>query len=144
MHCIFRRLTSRDLPLVLHMNDDFRPGFITPDGAARFLADKHNWLFAALQGDEISAFAYGYALDRLDGRRMLYIHEVGVHRGCQRQGIGTSLMESLKAAAQSEGFCRLFLIAHQSNTAANALYKKCGGIISPDSGGNDTTWFFHL
>lgn len=144
MSCTFRRMTADDLPSVLEMNRTFRSGFLTEEGASVFLADTRNWLWVGMMDHRIIAFAYGYALDRLDGRRMLYLHEVGVADACQRQGIGTSLLQTLKGECREQGFHRIFLIAHQCNTAAKALYRKCGGEISCDSGGNDTTFMFFL
>jgi len=144
MNCIFRRLAADDLPSVLEMNRTFRSGFLTEEGASVFLADTRNWLWVGMIDNRIIAFAYGYALDRLDGRRMLYLHEVGVSEEYQRQGIGTSLLETLKDECRMQSFHRIFLIAHQCNTAANALYRKCSGEVSCDSGGNDTTYMFFL
>lgn len=139
-----RRLTADDLPLALRMQEDFRAALLSHEGAAAFLADPSCWLFAALAEDRVVGFSYGYALPRPDGRRMLYIHEVGVMDACQRRGVGTALMTALKEAARADGLQRIFLIAHQGNAAANALYRKCGGEVSADSAGNDTTYFFQL
>lgn len=145
MHCIYRRLTPADLEAALQMKRDFRPELMSEEGAAAFLSDGDRcWLFAGLLEGRVIAFAYGYALPRLDGRRMLYIHEVGVQEAYQHQGYGTALLTALKDACRHEGFHRFFLIAHQNNAAANALYRRCGGEVSPDSGGSDTTWFFIL
>ena len=144
MNCTFRRMTANDLASVLEMNHTFRPDFITEAGACAFLTDHRNWLWAGITEERIIAFAYGYALDRLDGRRMLYLHEVGVADSLQRQGIGTSMLQTLKAACRAEGFHRIFLVTHQCNEAANALYCKCGGEVSCDSGGHDVTYMFFL
>ena len=144
MNCTFRRMTANDLASVLEMNDTFRPDFITEEGASAFLADSRSWLWAGIVEERIIAFAYGYALDRLDGRRMLYLHEIGVADAHQKQGIGTAMLQALKDECREQGFHRIFLIAHQCNTAANALYHKCGGEVSCDSGGNDTTYMFFL
>ena len=144
MNCTFRRMTANDLASVLEMNDTFRPDFITEEGASAFLADSRSWLWAGIVEERIIAFAYGYALDRLDGRRMLYLHEVGVADAHQKHGIGTAMLQALKDECREQGFHRIFLITHQCNTAANALYHKCGGEVSCDSGGNDTTYMFFL
>lgn len=144
MNCTFRRLSTTDLPAVLEMNRTFRPDFISQAGAAAFLADDRNWLWAGMMDHHIIAFAYGYALDRLDGRRMLYLHEVGVADAYQRQHIGTEMLHALKRKCQMLCFHRIFLITDQSNVAANALYRKCGGKVSWDSGGNDTVYMFFL
>ena len=144
MNCTFRRMTANDLAAVLEMNHTFRPDFITEAVACAFLTDHRNWLWAGITEERIIAFAYGYALDRLDGRRMLYLHEVGVAEAYHRQGIGTAMLQALKDECRKQGFHRIFLITHQYNTAANSLYRKCGGEVSCDSGGNDTTYMFFL
>ena len=144
MNCTFRRLTAADLPAALEMNSTFRPGFITEAGATAFLADERNWLWGGMIDDRIIAFAYGYAMTWLVGRRMLYLHEVGVAEVYQRQGIGTEMLQMLKNECKARGFHRIFLITDQSNSAANALYRKCGGEVSCDSGGNDTVYLFFL
>lgn len=144
MNCTFHRLTASDLDAALDMNRTFRPGLITEEGASAFLSDERNWLWAAMADGRVIAFAYGYALDRLDGRKMLYLHEVGVADAYQQQGIGTEMLQTLMSFCKELGFHRIFLITNQSNTAANALYRKCGGQVSCDSGGNDTVYMFFL
>ena len=54
------------------------------------------------------------------------------------------MLETLQDECRMQSFHRIFLIAHQCNTAANALYHKCSGEVSCDSGGNDTTYMFFL
>ena len=144
MKYTFRRMTSADLPFALEMGHTFRPDLISETGAAAFLGDERNWLWGGIMDNRIIAFAYGYALDRLDGRRMLYLHEVGVGDAYQRQGIGTEMFHALKRECKAQGFHRIFLITDQNNVAANALYRKCGGEVSCDSGGNDTVYLFFL
>ena len=137
-----RKLKIEDMQLVLGMNETFREGFITLEGAAAFLSEEKNWLFAAVEEDKIIAFAYGYAMQRLDGRGMIYIHEVAVAENCQRRGVGTQLMEALKAACGEKGIQKMFLITDQANRGANALYTKVGGELGIDSGGNDRMYWF--
>ena len=138
----YRLLAADDQALVLGMNTTFREGFISEKGAGDFLADPDNWLFAAVEEERIVAFAYGYALHRLDGGTMLYIHEVGVEDARQRQGIGTRLMEELKKTCREAGIRKLFLITDQENAGANALYTKVGGDVSCDSQGRDRMYWF--
>lgn len=103
MHCIYRRLTPADLDAALQMKRDFRPELISEEGAAAFLADGDRcWLFAGLLEGRVIAFAYGYALPRPDGRRMLYVHEVGVQEAYQHQGYGTALLTALKDVCRNE------------------------------------------
>ena len=138
-----RKLSKRDIDMVLRMNEDFRSGFVCRKSARVFLKNPQNWMFAALSSGRIIGFAYGYELTRLDGAgNMLYIHEVGVVKKLQRQGIGSRLMTELKAACKSRGLCRYFLITDRNNTGANALYQKLGGEVSVASQGSDVVYHF--
>ena len=137
-----RKLKLEDVQLALGMNETFREGFITPEGAAAFLSEEKNWLFAAVDAGRIIAFAYGYEMQRLDDGRMLYIHEVAVAEDKQRRGVGTQLMEALKAACREAGIRKMFLITDQANQGANALYTKVGGELGVDSGGDDRMYWF--
>lgn len=141
----FRRLTETDLPLALAMNRDFRSGIAQEEALHVFLADPDCWLFAAVKDGRIIGFAYGYALQRLNtDKKMLYIHEVGIMEEYQRQGIGTLLMDRLKADCKAENFCKIFLICDRKNTGANALYRKTGGETSVESQGNDTVYWWQI
>lgn len=132
-----RRLAEADIEAVMAMNRDYR------EQALSFLRDKRCWLFAALSGDTVIGFAYGYQLPRLDKKGdMLYLHEVGVMGRFQRQGVGTAMLQALRAACREEGLCRFFLCAYQDNAGANALYRKLGGQVSEESQGRDTVYHF--
>lgn len=139
----FRRLKGAELEKILQMNVDFRSGFADRGAARRFLETEHCWIYAALRKDAIIGFAYGYALSRLDGKAdMLYIHEVGVAEPEQRRGVGSAMLTALLRDAGRSGIGRVFLFADRHNTAANALYRKLGGVVGWDSGGDDTVYFF--
>ena len=141
----FKRLTEMDLPLALAMNRDFRAGIAREEALRAFLADPDCWLFAAVKDGRIIGFAYGYALQRLNTeKKMLYIHEVDIMEEYQRQGVGTRLMDRLKAACKAEKICKIFLICDQKNAGANALYRKTGGETGVKSQGNDTVYWFQI
>lgn len=141
----YRRLTIDDLAMVMAMNRDFREGFAEESSLRAFLCDPDCWLIAAVLENRIVGFAYGYALHRLNtGRKMLYIHEVGVLDAFQRQGIGTQMLMKLKEASATEGFCKIFLTCYQNNFGANALYRKAGGQFCAESEGKDTVYWFPI
>ena len=141
----YRRLTIDDLAMVMAMNRDFREGFAEESSLRAFLCDPDCWLFAAVEDGRIIGFAYGYALQRLNTqRKMLYIHEVGVLDGCQRQGIGSRLMKELLKACEAEHICKMFLTCYQNNAGANALYRKAGGETMAESQGKDTVYWFQI
>jgi len=54
------------------------------------------------------------------------IHNVAVHPGWQRQGLGRSLLHAALAAAHSLGACRCCLEVRESNLAARRLYAALG------------------
>ena len=47
-------------------------------------------------------------------------------RSSMEQGLGTELLQMMMDRARSRNARRLFLEVHESNTAARALYEKCG------------------
>lgn len=140
----FRRLTAADLPLAMGMNTAFRADLVTHEGGAAFLADARNWLFAAIDEGSVIGFAYGCEVQRPNGSKCLYIHEVGVTAARQRQGVGMAMMEALKGACRAQGIPKLFLYTDQANEGANALYRRTGGKVGWDSRGNDRAYWFTL
>ena len=127
----------------MQLNAVFREGIAEEKPLGEFLSDPDCWLFAAMEGRNILGFAYGYRLRRLHGEgAMLYIHEVGVVPSERHRGIGTRLMEELKAACRKDGIEKIFLTTYRSNDAANGLYRKTGGEVSPESNGEDTVYWF--
>ncbi len=131
--------------MALAMNRDFRAGLVAENSLSAFLDDPDCWLFAAVEEQRIIGFAYGYALQRLNtDRKMLYIHEVGVQEGMQRQGIGCQMITKLKEACVKENICKMFLTCYQNNMGANALYRKTGGETCVESQGQDTVYWFQI
>lgn len=142
---VFRKLTEKDIGMVLDMNRNFREDFVSHDSGEAFLSNPENLLFAAVSENTVIGFAFGYRLSRLDSRNtMLYIHEVGVMDAYQRQGIGFAMMTALKQWCKEKGIRKMFLTCYQSNVAANKLYKKVGGEVPPESQRNDTVYFFPI
>ena len=142
---VYRKLNLTDAEMIMGMNQDFREGFVTLDGIRNFLKKDENWIFAATDEKHIIGFAYGYELCRLDGKgTMLYLHEVGVLKCFQRQGIGYRLLTELKNACKIKNICKIFLMTSQKNVAANALYQKLNGKFASESNGRDSCYYFSV
>ncbi len=140
---VFRKLQIKDLDMVLRMNNDFRENFIHKENAMHFLGNPMNWIIACIQNNQIIGFAYGYELNRLDSKgNMLYIHEVGVLPGYQRQGIGLQLLSCIRDICKLTGICRFYLITYRHNYAACALYEKAGGIKSYEAQDDEIVYYF--
>lgn len=142
---ICRRLTTKDMKMLMDMNTNFRENLICYNNALIFLNNPNNWIFAAIYNDTIIGFAYGYELNRLNNiGNMLYMHEVGIMEEYQRKGIGFRMMSELKEECKGKNICRIFLSTYQNNVGANALYKKLGGAVSDESQGNDRSYIFFI
>ena len=123
--------------MVLRMGTDLS---VCEENVRQFLANPMNWFFACIENGEIIGYAYGYEVNRLnDIGNMLYIHTVSVVTKYHRQGIGRTMLESIKAACKLFGICRFFLITQKSNTAACKLYESVGGISAHD---DNEVYFF--
>lgn len=145
MDVIYRPLSLADLDMLLEMNQNFREGFVSLQGAEAFLSKQDNLFFAAVKDNTVIGFAFGYRLNRLDSNRtMLYIHEVGVMDAWQRQGVGFHMMNALKQWCKENTVGKMFLTCYQNNIGANKLYRKLGGEVPAESQGNDTVYFFPI
>jgi len=54
------------------------------------------------------------------------IENIVVNPNSRRQGIAMQLLKEIRGLAESENAAKIFLEVRQSNTAARALYQKCG------------------
>ena len=54
------------------------------------------------------------------------LENIAVAENFQRQGTGSKLMRALISEARKRNAARIFLEVRESNTAARALYEKCG------------------
>lgn len=139
----YRKLDISDIGLVLNINRDFREGFAFDKNARQFLSNPMNWIVACIQDEKIIGFTYGYELNRLDNKgNMVYIHEVSVLPDCQRQGIGSEILNTIKKICKLAGISRFFLITQKHNDAACKLYEKAGGKKS-STHDDDVTYSFN-
>lgn len=71
-------------------------------------------------GQPIGYVIYWEVVDELD------IHNVAVHPGHRRRGVGRAMLEGLIGSAAERGFQRMTLEVRRSNDAAQALYRSLG------------------
>lgn len=67
----------------------------------------------------------GFVIARINGEEC-ELENIVMAGSARRQGVGSKLVRALKAAAQKQGVTRIFLEVRESNSAARALYEKCG------------------
>lgn len=91
------------------------------EGIARYLARNPNTCFVAVEQDRIA----GAILSGHDGRRG-YISHTAVSPDCQRQGIGTQLVEAALNALKEQEIHKVNLVVFSYNEKGNAFWEKMG------------------
>ncbi|HUQ60256.1 GNAT family N-acetyltransferase [Lentzea sp.] len=100
-----------------------------PDATARFLAQDHSHLLIAYVGDVPAGFASGVEMTHPDKGTEMFLYELGVDDAFLRRGIGTALVEALKALAAERGCYAMWTGAATGDAAAQATYRKTGASI---------------
>lgn len=120
-------LEERDLPRLLGVREGLFDKAIDPDQARAFLADPLHMLVLAFAGDLAVGMASGTVLLHPDKRPSLFVNEVGTRDGWARQGIATSVLRALFAAARMRGCKGIWLATEPDNDAARGLCRSLGG-----------------
>lgn len=122
------RLNKNDKETAMEITQLFFHRETTMQDVNQFLTGENNYLLIYRYKDNIAGFAYGYELQRFDGRNnMMYMHQVEVLPEFRQLGIGKKLMEGFMEICKENGCGRLFLITNKSNESAVALYNSVGG-----------------
>ncbi len=72
---------------------------------------------------------FDYVHTGLVRRKVMFIDEFAVSESCRNHGIGTQMMEEVRALAKAFGCTDLQLGVYPQNDAAVAFYQKCGFAI---------------
>jgi aminoglycoside 3-N-acetyltransferase I len=133
-----KRLTvgDRDLARALFtfMADVFEEGCTElSDGYLdRLLAREEFWALAAFAGDHLlgGVTAHTLPITRTEASE-LFIYDIAVRRGHQRQGVGRRLVGELLAQAAALGIREVFVPADTDDVHALDFYRALGGAPSP-------------
>ncbi|UCD19678.1 MAG: GNAT family N-acetyltransferase [candidate division WOR-3 bacterium] len=107
----------------------------------KFLSYGHNYFLVALADDRPAGFALGYQLMRVDrDQDMMLLYEIVVDERNRDQGVGTFLINELKAICRENRIMKMWVLTNKSNVAATALYKKTGG--AEDKSGDEVTFTY--
>ena len=122
---VIRPATPTDIPAVFSLERALA-------SAAHWPEASYNQIFApgspsriALVLEDESHSLHGFVIARLASGEC-ELENIGVVPHLQGHGAGTLLMESLIAAAREHNINSIHLEVRESNTAARALYVKCG------------------
>lgn len=123
---MIRRLAPGDELLVRAIAENFKSHVPSEPAARAFLADERNLAVAALDGENVAGFAYGYALDRIDGRRMVFFYELEVAHGRRGEGLGRDLAHAMVAEARRAGAYKMWVQTDAENEPAVRTYTGAG------------------
>jgi ribosomal-protein-alanine N-acetyltransferase len=122
-NCYLARLTVDDVPFLQPLEDQVQLAFWGQENYRRFLEEFPQYFGskAVLISDSGQERLIGFFLARsiYDNLEIL---KLGVFPGCQRQGIGTYLMETAYAEGIRRGCNRCFLEVRKSNQVAIQFY----------------------
>jgi aminoglycoside 3-N-acetyltransferase I len=132
-----RVLGSNDLGLLRSVLEVFGAAFDDRETyVARQPSDKYleellsNQTFiaiAAISESKVIGGLAGYVLPKFEqARREFYIYDLAVAEEYRRQGVATSLIETLKKVATERGIYVIFVQADYGDDPAVALYTKLG------------------
>jgi len=93
-----------------------------------FFLNKNNYLYVAMDNNQIVGQIYGYVLDRLEtSKQKIFIYAVDVVETHRKQGIGRRLIETFLNPFQMGKHTDAFVLTNKENESAIALYLKTGG-----------------
>ena len=115
----------------------------TPTAMRLFLANPLNYLLVAIEGERILGYLFAYELQRPDREQsMIFLYDITVLEEHRKNGVGTALVERLKALCNDRHIMKMFVPTSRSNIPAINLYQKTGAIISTDTDAVTLTWHF--
>ena len=123
---MIRRLGPGDEPLVRRIAERFKTHVLSEAAARALLADERTLVVAALDGDDVAGFAFGYALDRIDGRRMVLFYELEVAEDRRGEGLGRGLVEAMVAEGRRTGAYKMWVQTDEGNEPAVRIYSGAG------------------
>jgi len=97
-----------------------------PEYIKDYLSTDGNYAFGWISDGRIVGLAYGYDLERLDGRHMFYLHSIGFLPEYQNGGRGAKFFQYIVDYARKHKFSEVFVITDKSNPRACRIYEKAG------------------
>jgi ribosomal protein S18 acetylase RimI-like enzyme len=126
-----RALGQGDENLVMAASHLF-DGPAVESATQRFLGDTRHHLLIAYVGDHPAGFVSGVEITHPDKGTEMFLYELGVEEGYQRQGLGGSLVLRLGEVATERGCYGMWVLTDEANTAALATYQGAGATAEPD------------
>jgi ribosomal protein S18 acetylase RimI-like enzyme len=97
---------------------------IKSDFVAQCLANPHQFLIVACDGDKVVGKAQSYVFFFPEKPAETYIEEIDVAKKYRRKGIATGLMDAVGREAKKRGCTEYWLVTEKNNKGAQALYER--------------------
>jgi aminoglycoside 6'-N-acetyltransferase I len=123
MNVEIRRLYPGDDALVKRIAEDVFDEPVRPDRLAAYLASPGHFMIVALSDGIIVGQCAAVIHRHPDKVTELYIDEVGVSPGFQRQGIARRMLDAMFALGREQGCGEAWVGTEPDNVAARALYE---------------------
>ena len=123
---VVRRLGVGDVDLVVRWCSQHKARVPTREAAASFLMPRAHAVLMAFEHDQPVGMLYGYALDRIDGRRMGLIYDLEVVEQHRRRGHGRRLLQSALQLFDRDGALAVWLTTGRDNDLGRMLYQNAG------------------
>lgn len=89
------------------------------------------WAFAAFANSEIIGGLTAHTLPRTRSAcAEVFIYDLAVRRDYRRQGVGSRLMQELRASAAAAGIAEVFVAAENDDSHALDFYRAQGGVAA--------------
>jgi GNAT superfamily N-acetyltransferase len=123
--------------------DNLPVELVTFSAMRLFLANPLNYLLVAVDDNKTIGYLFAYELQRPDREQsMILLYDITVIDEYRKKGVGTALVERLKALCKNKPIMKMFVPTNRSNIPAVRLYEKTGAIISNDTDAVFLTWNF--
>jgi aminoglycoside 6'-N-acetyltransferase I len=123
MNVEIRRLYLGDDALVKRIAEDVFDEPVRPDRLAAYLASPDHFMIVPLSDGIVVGQCAAVIHRHPDKVTELYIDEVGVSPGFQRQGIARRMLDAMFALGREQGCGEAWVGTEPDNVAARALYE---------------------
>ena len=122
-----KRLRAEDCEAAAHLVSRFK-GEITAAQIREPLSSDRNYLLVAAEAGAMVGFLYAHLLDRMDGRKAMFIYEIEISEPSRRKGHGSELIKTILEMAAEAGAVKAFVLRDHRNVGAVEFYKSTGGL----------------
>ena len=119
-------LEENEIELIKEVFEEDSDKILNIEHVKNFLNTPNCYAFILKQDSKVIGFAYCHGLARPDGKKMFYLHDIGLLERYRDKGIGTEFMRYIVNFAKSNGFSEVFLITDYNNPCACHVYEKVG------------------